>query len=897
MGYDHQAIERRWQAFWEQHDTFKAEIDLERPKYYVLDMFPYPSGNGLHVGHVEGYTATDIIARYKRMRGFNVLHPMGWDAFGLPAERYAMKTGRHPAETTRDNCDNFRKQLQRLGFSYDWSREVNTTDPGYYKWTQWIFLQMWGHYYDHDEQKARPIEELPIPAEVEGQGAKAIAAYRDDRRLAYLQNSPVNWCPDLKVVLANEEVAEMVEAGHEVVRKPMKQWMLRITEYAERLLADLEGLDWPAHVLEIQRNWVGRSEGAEIDFVVEGHEDAALTVFTTRPDTLYGATYMVLAPEHPLVERIATDGQREAVQAYVTQTARRTERDRISASIEGLKTGVDTGARARHPLTGASIPILIADYVLMGYGTGAIMAVPAHDERDHAFAKAMDLSIVQVVAPAKGEVDVQAEAFVGVGVAVNSPVIDGLGTDDAKAKMIEHLVGEGCGRARVTYKLRDWLFSRQRYWGEPFPLVHEADGTVRPVADDELPIELPPMDDFDPSESGEPPLSKATDWVSLEGGAQRETNTMPQWAGSCWYFLRFIDPTNTTLPWANEAESYWMPVDLYMGGVEHAATHLLYSRFWYKVLFDLGYVSQSEPFSRLVNQGIILGAVFMPADGRRDEEGRKLSFLPHEVDTTEVDGETRYHVKETGEAVNVRWDKMSKSRGNVVNPDEVVELYGADSVRVYEMFMGPLEQSAPWQTEGLAGVHRFLQRAYRLFFEEREGEDDRLRAPAKQPPSQAQLKLLHRTIAEVTERLERLSFNTAISSLMVFVRDALPRGADGGPKDGVGLDPEAAGVFARLLAPFAPHLAEQLWAALGHEGAVALAQWPVADEALLREETFKLVIQVNGKRRGEIQVPKDADRDAVAALAQETDEVQRHLGGAEPRRVIVVPGRLVNFVV
>ncbi|MEM7158753.1 MAG: leucine--tRNA ligase [Myxococcota bacterium] len=897
MGYDHQAIERRWQAFWDQHHTFKAEIDLDRPKYYVLDMFPYPSGNGLHVGHVEGYTATDIIARYKRMRGFNVLHPMGWDAFGLPAERYAMKTGRHPAETTRDNCDNFRAQLKRLGFSYDWDREVNTTDPDYYKWTQWIFIQMWSHYYDHDQQKARPIEELAIPAEVEAQGAAAVAAYRDDRRLAYLQNSPVNWCPDLKVVLANEEVAEMVEAGHEVVRKPMKQWMLRITEYAERLLGDLEGLDWPSHVLEIQRNWVGRSEGAEIDFVVEGHDDAALTVFTTRPDTLYGATYMVLAPEHPLVERIATDGQREAVQAYVTQTARRTERDRISASIEGLKTGVDTGARARHPLSGDSIPILIADYVLMGYGTGAIMAVPAHDERDHAFAKAMELSIVQVVAPSQGEVDVQAEAFVGVGVAVNSPVIDGLGTDDAKAKMIEHLVGEGCGRARVTYKLRDWLFSRQRYWGEPFPLVHDADGTVRPVPLEELPVELPPMDDFDPSESGEPPLSKATDWVALPGGVQRETNTMPQWAGSCWYFLRFIDPTNSTLPWANEAESYWMPVDLYMGGVEHAATHLLYSRFWYKVLYDLGYVSQSEPFSRLVNQGIILGAVFMPADGRRDEEGRKLSFLPHEVDATEVDGETRYHVKETGEAVNVRWDKMSKSRGNVVNPDEVVEEFGADSVRVYEMFMGPLEQSAPWQTEGLAGVHRFLQRAYRLFFEEVEGHDDRLRTPAKEPASEAQLKLLHRTIAEVTERLDRLSFNTAISSLMVFVRDAVPRGSDGGPKDGVGLGSEAAGVFARLLAPFAPHLAEQLWAALGHEGAVALAEWPVADEALLREETFKLVIQVNGKRRGEIQVPKDADRDAVAELARNTDEVQRHLGGAEPRRVIVVPGRLVNFVV
>lgn len=902
MGYDHQAIERRWQAHWEQHQTFRVEIDPDRPKFYVLDMFPYPSGNGLHVGHAEGYTATDIIARYKRMRGFNVLHPMGWDAFGLPAERYAMKTGRHPAETTRQNCDNFRAQLQRLGFSYDWSREINTTDPGYYKWTQWIFLQMWGHYYDHEQGRARPIEDLPVPEAVQQQGAAAVAAYQDDRRLAYLQDSPVNWCPDLRIVLANEEVAEIVEAGHEVVRKPMKQWMLRITEYAERLLGDLEGLDWPPHVLEIQRNWVGRSEGAEIEFPIDGHDDAAIGVFTTRPDTLYGATYMVLAPEHPLIDRITTEPQRAAVTAYVDKTARRTERDRISESIEGIKTGVDTGARARHPLTGELIPIWIADYVLMGYGTGAIMAVPAHDERDHAFARAMGLPIVQVVQPAaaadRAGVDVQAEAYVGEGVAVASPAIEGLPTAPAKAKMIEHLVAEGLGQARVTYKLRDWLFSRQRYWGEPFPLVHERDGTVRPVPLDALPVELPLMDDFDPSESGEPPLSKAEGWVELPDGARRETNTMPQWAGSCWYYLRFVDPTNSTLPWAKEAESYWMPVDLYVGGVEHAATHLLYSRFWHKVLFDLGYVSHPEPFRRLVNQGIILGAVFMPADGRRDEQGRKLSFLPHEVDTTEVDGETRYHLKETGERVEIQWDKMSKSRGNVINPDEVVAEFGADSVRMYEMFMGPLEQSAPWQTEGLAGVHRFLQRAYRLVFAEVDGgAQDELRPLADGEGDPAQRKLLHRTIAEVTERLERMSFNTAISSLMVFVRDVVPRGADGGPEPGHLLGREAASAFARMLAPFAPHMAEQLWQALECEGSVAHASWPVADEALLREETFSLVIQVNGKRRGEMQAPKDASKDDLAALARDSEEVRKYLEGAEPRRVIVVPGRLVNFVV
>ena len=913
MGYDHQAIERRWQAFWEQHRTFEVTVDRERPKFYVLDMFPYPSGNGLHVGHAEGYTATDILARYKRMRGFNVLHPMGWDAFGLPAERYAMKTGRHPEQTTRDNCANFRTQLKRLGFAYDWSREINTTDPGYYKWTQWIFLQLWGSYYDHEAARARPIEQLPIPEAVRAAGEQAVAAYRDDRRLAYLQESPVNWCPDLKIVLANEEVAEIVDAGHEVVRKPMKQWMLRITEYAERLLADLEGLDWPPHVLEIQRNWVGRSEGAEIDFAIQGPrtpsgvrpEAGALTVFTTRPDTLYGATYMVLAPEHPLVERITTDAQREAVQQYVDQTLHRTERDRQIASIEGKKTGVDTGARAVHPLTGAPVPIWIADYVLMGYGTGAIMAVPAHDERDHAFATAMGLPIVQVVAPADPDaepVDVQAAAFVEQGVAVNSPVIDGLPTAQAKATMIEHLVVEGRGRARVTYKLRDWLFSRQRYWGEPFPLVHQPDGTVHPVPEEALPVELPPMADFDPSESGEPPLSKATEWVQLPDGARRETNTMPQWAGSCWYYLRFVDPTNTSLPWAKEAEDYWMPVDLYVGGVEHAATHLLYSRFWQKVLYDLGHVHEPEPFRRLVNQGTILGAVFLPADGRRDAEGKKLVFLPDQVEAHEDDGQVRYTVKETGEPVEIQWDKMSKSKGNVVNPDEVVATYGADSVRMYEMFMGPLEQSAPWQTEGLAGVHRFLQRVHRLYFETDDSGDaesaqadhpGRLRSMPPGEGTPRQRKLLHKTIHEVTERIDRLSFNTAIASMMVFVRDIVPRGADGGAEP---LPRDAAAQFALLLAPFAPHLAEELWHALGHARSLADEPWPAADEALLHEDTFTLVVQVDGKRRAELQAPKDASREQLAALARGSDEVQRYLGGREPKRVIVVPGRLVNFV-
>jgi leucyl-tRNA synthetase len=665
-------------------------------------------------------------------------------------------------------------------------------------------------------------------------------------------------------------------------------------------LADLEGLDWPPHVLEIQRNWVGRSEGAEIEFPIHGHDQGgtgSLTVFTTRPDTVYGATYMVLAPEHPLVGRITTPERRVAVQQYVDDTLRRTERDRQSASIEGKKTGVDTGAHAVHPLTGALVPVWIADYVLMGYGTGAIMAVPAHDERDHAFATAMGLPIVQVVAPAAGgpEVDVQAAAWPGVGVAINSPVIDDLPTPQAKATMIEHLAATGRGRARVSYKLRDWLFSRQRYWGEPFPLVYEADGSVRPVPMEELPVRLPPMADFDPSETGEPPLSKASEWVQLPGGARRETNTMPQWAGSCWYYLRFVDPTNTTLPWAKQAESYWMPVDLYVGGVEHAATHLLYSRFWHKVLYDLGHVHEPEPFRRLVNQGIILGAVFMPADGRRDAEGKKLVFLPDQVDAHEEGGTTRYTVKATGELVAIQWDKMSKSKGNVVNPDEVVAAYGADSVRMYEMFMGPLEQSAPWQTESLAGVHRFLQRVHRLFFEDEEPEG-RTQRPIRPMPagegSLRQRKLLHKTIHEVTERLDRLAFNTAISSLMVFVRDVVARGGEGDEPLAHG----AAVQLCLLLAPFAPHMAEELWSTLGHPRSLADEPWPAADEALLREDTFTLVVQIDGKRRAELQAPKDASRDELAALARANEEVRRHLAGREPKRVIVVPGRLVNFV-
>ena len=896
MVYDHRAIERRWQAHWKQHETFRAEIDRERPKFYVLDMFPYPSGDGLHVGHVEGYTATDIVARYKRMRGFNVLHPMGWDAFGLPAERHAMKTGVHPSTVIANASANFRRQLEGMGFSYDWRREINTTDPRYYKWTQWIFLQLYTSFYDRAQQKARPIAELPIPQEVSAAGEAAVARYRDARRLAYVDDAPVNWCPALRIVLANEEVAEKVDEGYEVVRRPMRQWVLRITEYAERLLADLEGLDWPPHVLEIQRNWVGRSEGAEIGFAIDGHAGAEIRVFTTRPDTLYGATYMVLAPEHPLVATITTDGQRAEIDAYVDRTRRRSERERQAESIEGTKTGAFTGASAVHPLTGAKIPIWIADYVLMGYGTGAIMAVPAHDLRDHAFAQAMKLPIVQVVAPQDGsKIDVQKEAWPGEGIAVASPAIEKLPTAQAKRKMIEHLVANGSGKARVTYKLRDWLFSRQRYWGEPFPLLWK-DGLVMAVS--ELPVVLPEVADYDPSEDGEPPLARAEAWRNLPDGSTRETNTMPQWAGSCWYYLRFCDPGNDDAPWSKDAERYWMPVDLYVGGVEHAATHLLYSRFWQKVLFDLGHVSHPEPFARLVNQGMILGATFLPLDRRRAPDGKKLVFVLPEVDEL-VDPNApegkRYVLRATGEPLEIQWDKMSKSRGNVVNPDEVVASYGADSVRLYEMFMGPLEHSAPWQSEGLAGVHRFLLRVWRLFHvsaSSAEGETESVRATVAGEGNERQRKLLHRTIHEVTDRLERLSFNTAISSLMVFVRDLL--GPEGPAQDP--LPHDAAAQFCLLLAPFAPHLAEELWHALGHRKTLAYEPWPAADDALLVDDTFQLVVQVNGKWRAEIAAPKAASKDELAALARSSEDVRRHLGGADPKRVIVVPGRLVNFV-
>ncbi|WAS96170.1 leucine--tRNA ligase [Nannocystis punicea] len=881
MTYEFRAIEARWQRYWDEHRTFAAEIDPERPKYYVLDMFPYPSGDGLHVGHPEGYTATDIVARYKRMRGYNVLHPMGWDAFGLPAERHAMKYGVHPAARTAECIVNFKRQLKSLGFSYDWEREIDTTDPRYFKWTQWIFLQIYESFYDAEAGRARPIAELPIPPEVSAAGEAAVRAYRDARRLAYLHDAPVNWCPELRVVLANEEVAEHVEQGYTVVRRAMRQWMMRITAYAERLLADLEGLEWPTSVLEMQRNWIGRSEGAEVDFqLAEGAGfEGKLTVFTTRPDTLFGATYMVLAPEHPLVAAITAPERRDAVDAYVARAATRSERDRQAEAAEGNKTGEFTGAFAINPVNKQRIPIWISDYVLMGYGTGAIMAVPGHDERDHAFATAFGLPIVEVVSG--GDRPIAEAPFVGDGVAVNSGLLDGLATPEAKRTMIAWLEEHGLGTRRVTYKLRDWLFSRQRYWGEPFPLVHGEDGAVFPVSDAELPVPLPTIDDYQPSESGEPPLAKAEAWRRYDGPAGRglrEVNTMPQWAGSCWYYLRFMDPSNDAAPFSKRAADYWLPVDLYIGGAEHAVLHLLYSRFWHKVLFDLGHVGTREPFQKLVNQGMVLGATYHPLDARKDEQGKPVLFLPDLVEL--VPGGDQWRVKATGEPVRVQWDKMSKSRGNVVNPDDVVRQYGADTMRLYEMFMGPLEHSAPWQTDGVAGCFRFLQRVHRLAFETGE--------MAAGEGSDRQRRLLHKTIAAVTERIDRLAFNTAISAMMVYVRD-IAQPDEPLPRDSLEQ-------FVLLLAPFAPHLAEEIWRSLGHVRSLAHEPWPAADDAWLTEDTFPLVVQIGGKRRAELQVAVGISEAEVVQLVMNSSELARYLEGKTPRRVVYVPGKLVNVV-
>jgi leucyl-tRNA synthetase len=918
--YSPKVIEPRWQRYWEEHKTFRAPDQSDKPKYYILDMFPYPSGAGLHVGHPEGYTATDILARYRRMRGYNVLHPMGWDAFGLPAEQYAIETGTHPSVTTQRNIATFRRQIQMLGFSYDWDREIDTTDPEYFKWTQWIFLQLFDTWFDLEQNRGRPIAELPIPDAVKKRGQQAVRAYRDSQRLAYQAEVPVNWCPALGTVLANEEVVDgkSERGGHPVVRMPLRQWMLRITAYAERLLEDLDRVDWPEPIKQMQRNWIGRSEGAEVDFAWAARQPGAparakgpIRVFTTRPDTLFGATYMVLAPEHSLVASLTTEAQRAAVEAYQREAAGKSDLERTELAKK--KTGVFTGTYAVNPVNDEPIPIWIADYVLISYGTGAIMAVPAHDERDFEFAKQFGLPIRTVVEPppewlrATGStLDKLREAFVGDGKALNSGACDGLSTPEFKKRITAWLEERGLGMRKVNYKLRDWLFSRQRYWGEPFPILHEVDasgkptGVVEPLAAEELPLRLPELEDFKPSGRPEPPLEKATDWVWVTRQGKRykrETNTMPQWAGSCWYYLRYLDPRNDMAFCAPAKERYWMPVDLYVGGAEHAVLHLLYARFWHKVLYDRGYVHTPEPFQRLVNQGMILGEMEFSGWKRNGQwtappsEGDEMAGyervkLPE--DAVEKKGDAFVLTADPQIRVEARAYKMSKSRGNVINPDEVVIKYGADSMRLYEMFMGPLEATKPWSMRGVEGVYRFLGRVWRLLIDERAEQIRVTEAVQDVEPDRDTLRLLHQTIKKVTEDLDAMRFNTAIACMMEFSNsltklEVRPRSV---------LEP-----FVLLLSPFAPHLAEELWSALGHSGTLAYEPWPDYQETLTRAEEIEVPVQINGKLRSKITVPAESEEPALRAAALADERIRALTAGKDVRKVIVVPRKLVNIVV
>jgi leucyl-tRNA synthetase len=953
MGYNFTAIEKKWQQHWLDNKTFAAldpKDAVGMRKAYILDMFPYPSGTGLHVGHPEGYTATDIVSRYLRAQGYNVLHPMGWDAFGLPAEQYAIKNGVHPADTTAANIKNFRRQIQMLGLSYDWDREVDTTDPGYYRWTQWIFLQLFNSYFDPIDNKAMPIAHLLAElenenyvvapdgsihinptqsglAEVSGEirveriWRELTAAEQrdvlDGQRLAYMDEIPVNWCPGLGTVLANEEVIDGKSevGGFPVERRPLRQWMLRITAYADRLISDLDGLQWPESLKEMQRNWIGKSVGAEVDFEIADWIDdngPEITVFTTRPDTLYGATYMVLAPEHELVNVITPETHRPAVDAYRAQIAGKSDRDRMAETKD--KTGAFTGAFAINPVNEEKIPIYIADYVLMGYGTGAIMAVPAHDERDFEFATKFSLPIQYVVKPVSGELP-EGKPFVGEGIAINSPLIDGLPTAAAKDKIIADLQADGVAYRSVKYKLRDWLFSRQRYWGEPFPIVLDEAGNAHDIPDTDLPLTLPQMVDFKPTGTPEPPLTKMTEWLKYERDGKtytRETNTMPQWAGSCWYYLRYIDPKNKERFVDPEKEKYWMPVDLYVGGVEHAVLHLLYARFWHKVLFDLGQVSTPEPFGRLVNQGLILGEmeyhVFVDSTGKNvsvadlkdiDEEAtaegtraiakhKKTAeqLIGRRVDEEAVEKSGDGYVLKSDPSIRVdaRSFKMSKSRGNVVNPDIIVRDYGADTFRLYEMYLGPLEQQKPWNTRDIVGMSRFLASVHRNLIGE-EGAPPKIH-PIAIPENLD--RMMHRTIKKVGEDIAGLRFNTAIAELIKLNNELIHVTAV--PRD-------LAETFTLLLAPFAPHLAEELWQHLGHHKSLARRPWPEFDPAKLVETSIEIPVQVNGKLRDKITVDADASEADVLSKAAAAEKVVPWLAGKTIKKQLYVPKKLVNFVV
>ncbi|TFZ16627.1 leucine--tRNA ligase [Limosilactobacillus fermentum] len=804
MAYDHKAIEKKWQRYWKQHKTFKATLDKDQKKYYALDMFPYPSGQGLHVGHPEGYTATDVMSRLKRMQGFNVLHPMGWDAFGLPAEQYALKTGHNPADFTNQNVDHFRDQIQSLGFSYDWDREVNTTDPNYYKWTQWIFEQLY------------------------------------KKGLAYEDEIMVNWAPDFMggTVVANEEVVDgkTERGGYPVYRVPMRQWVLKITAYADRLIDDLDLVDWPESVKEMQRNWIGRSEGASVKFKVVGHDGVEIEVFTTRADTLFGASYVVLAPENELVDQLTTPEQKAAVDAYKEEASRRSDLERTELSKE--KTGVFTGAYVINPVNGEQLPIWTADYVLNSYGTGAVMAVPSGDQRDFEFATKFNLPITPVVEGFNGE-----EAYTEDGAHVNSGFLDGLNIKEAKAKMVEWLEEHDCGGKKVNYRLRDWIFSRQRYWGEPIPVIHWDDGTTSLVPEDELPLRLPETDNIEPSGTGESPLANIEDWVNVydENGrhGKRETNTMPQWAGSSWYWLRYTDPINDKEFASKEALDYWSPVDLYVGGAEHAVLHLLYARFWHKVLYDLGLVPTKEPFMKLVNQGMILGS---------------------------------------------NHEKMSKSKGNVVNPDDIVDQYGADTLRLYEMFMGPLEESVPWDEKGLHGANKWVQRVWRLLMD----DNNHLRDRVSTYNDGKLTKVYNQTVKKVTDDFERMHFNTAISQLMVFVNEAYK-------VDDLPL--EYMEGFVKMIAPLMPHLAEELWSQFNESETITYQPWPTYDEKALVEDEVEMIVQVNGKVRAKIKMAKDADNKDVEDAALANEHVHSFVDGKDVKKVIVIPNRIVNIVV
>lgn len=845
--YPFDKIEKEWQKYWEENHLYKIEEDFSKPKYYILDMFPYPSGAGLHIGHPEGYTATDIVARYKRMKGFNVLHPMGFDAFGLPTERYSMQTGIHPKKATEKNIDTFVKQLKMLGFGYDWDRIINTTDPDYYKWTQWMFLSIYNSWFDDDLQKARQIDELPIPEDLTD--SLEIDKYKDKHRLAYIDMIPVNWCEALGTVLANEEVDEWRGKGYEVERRPMRQWMIKITKYSQRLLDDLELVDWPHSTKEMQKNWIGRSEGAEIYFNLKNYDKPVL-VFTTRPDTIFGASYLVLAPEHQFVIDITSDEQKTEVENYIKAASLKSDLERSELSKE--KTGVFTGAYAINPATGKEIPIWIADYVLAHYGTGAIMAVPGHDSRDHEFATQFNLPIIQVVKPEKGDWDIQKEAFTEKGIAINSESsqlsINGLPTTEAIDKTIEWIESISIGSKKIQFKLRDWLFSRQRYWGEPMPIMFFEDGTKRALDYDELPLELPEVSDFKPAGTGESPLAKIDSWINFidkKTGkkAKYETNTMPQWAGSCWYYLRYIDPHNKDMFVDKEKEKYWLSpggVDLYMGGAEHAVLHLLYARFWHKLLYDYGFVSTPEPFKKLFHQGLIIG-----------EDGRK----------------------------------MSKSLGNVINPDEVVKEFGADSVRVYEMFLGPLQDAKPWSTDGIAGVNRFLARLWRLIVD----QDGELSGNIQDIElTQEQEYVLNYTIKKISGDIEDLHFNTAVSQMMIFVNEFTK--AKIKPR-------KAIEKFVLAISPFAPHIAEELWHLLGHNQSILLEKFPDYDETKIVKQEIEFVIQVQSKIRAKIMLPPDLPQEEYEKSALQDEKVQKHIGDKQIRKVIFVPNKLINFIV